>query len=228
MTIPILEAPAGRTQLRRTYTDVRARTEALCAPLEREDMVVQTMPDVSPTKWHLAHTTWFFETLVLERADPSYSRFAPRFPALFNSYYRSLGDPYPRSRRGLLSRPTVPEVMAYRRHVDAAVEALLDSAPDGVFEQLAPTLTLGLQHEEQHQELLLMDAKHVLASNPLHPAYRVVAPREVGAAAQRTPPLEWHAYAGGSVPIGLDGDGFGYDNERPRHTHVLRPFELAS
>ena len=130
MSPALLEAPADREALLREYRSVRRTTEALCEPLEREDMVVQTTPDVSPTKWHLAHTTWFFEALVLERSGAPHEVFDDRYAALFNSYYRSLGDPYPRAERGLLSRPTVDEILAYRRHVDGAVEALLSGGPD--------------------------------------------------------------------------------------------------
>ncbi len=224
MSPALLEAPADREALLRDYRSVRRTTEALCEPLEREDMVVQTMPDVSPTKWHLAHTTWFFEALVLERSGAPYEVFDDRYAALFNSYYRSLGDPYPRAERGLLSRPTVDEILAYRRHVDGAVEALLSGGPDEASARVAPTLVLGLQHEQQHQELLLMDAKHVLARNPLRPAYRRAEHRRGDAA----PPLAWHAFDGGEVEIGFEGAGFAYDNERPRHTVRIEPFELAS
>lgn len=171
-----------------------------------------------------AHVTWFFEALVLERSGERYTPFDPRFPAIFNSYYRSLGDPYPRSRRGLLSRPTVDEVRAYRRHVDAAMAKLLGDGPDAAFEALAPVLTIGLHHEQQHQELLVMDVKHVLAQNPLRPAYRPAPCRRAAAAT----PLEWRAFSGGEVQIGAGPEGFAYDNERPRHTILLAPFELAS
>jgi len=224
MTISILDAPVTRTELLRRFTDVRSCTSALCDPLETEDMVVQTMLDVSPTKWHLAHTTWFFETLVLERSSLAYSAFDERFPALFNSYYRSLGDPYPRSQRGLLSRPTVAQVRAYRQHVDQAVEALLKEASDEIVNEVAPTLELGLQHEQQHQELMLMDAKHVLCQNPLRPAYRPTGSEHVG----RATPLTWRSFAGGQVEIGHAGSDFSYDNERPRHKVLLEPFELAA
>lgn len=224
MTPALLEAPAGREALLRDFRTVRRTTEALCDPLEREDMVVQTMPDVSPTKWHLAHTTWFFEALALERSGVDYEVFDPRYAQLFNSYYRSLGDPYPRAERGLLSRPTVDEVRAYRRHVDAALERLLESGPEEAVAAVAPTIALGLQHEQQHQELLLMDAKHVLARNPLRPPYRPARSRPAGEA----PPLRWCAFDGGEVEIGFAGEGFAYDNERPRHIVRLEPFELAS
>ena len=213
-----------RKELRRTYERVRSTTETLCKPLEPEDMVVQTMPDVSPTKWHLAHVTWFFETLVPERSGIPYSPFDERFPALFNSYYQSLGDSYPRPRRGLLSRPTVKEVYAYRRHVDEAMTELLEGASEEIVEKVKPTLTIGLHHEQQHQELLLMDVKHVLAQNPLRPAYRPEPQRP----AVSVPRMERCSFEGGLVEVGRGADGFAFDNERPRHTVHLEPFELAS
>jgi ergothioneine biosynthesis protein EgtB len=219
-----LPDPRTRRDLLRALQSVRATTEALCAPLEVEDRVVQTMPDVSPTKWHLAHTTWFFERLVLARCDRPYAPFDARFAALFNSYYRSLGEPFPREERGLLSRPTVAQVRAYRAHVDGALRELLERAPQEVLDELAPVLMLGLHHEQQHQELLLMDAKHVLARNPARPAYRRAAPRP----ATPAPPLAWRSFAGGQVEVGSDSDDFTFDNERPRHTVLLAPYELAT
>ncbi|MEX1025287.1 MAG: ergothioneine biosynthesis protein EgtB [Planctomycetota bacterium] len=215
---------ALRAELLALFESVRARTQRLVEPLEPEDMVVQTMPDVSPTKWHLAHTTWFFETLVLERSGRPYERFDDRYPKLFNSYYRSLGDPFPRSERGHLSRPTAADIQAYRRHVDAALAKLLDEAPDAVVAAVAPVVVIGINHEEQHQELLLMDIGHVLAQNPLAPTYR----RSAYAPLRQLTPLEWLAFEGGRVAIGAEGDGFTYDNERPRHELLLAPFEIAS
>jgi ergothioneine biosynthesis protein EgtB len=217
-------AAVERGTLLREYEEIRATTLSLCEPLEPEDMVIQTMPDVSPTKWHLAHTTWFFETLVLGRTRASYAPFDDRYHALFNSYYRRLGDPYPRARRGLLSRPTVDEIRAYRRHVDRAMTDLLEDAPDSVVEQAAPVIRVGLHHEQQHEELLLMDVKHVLAANPLRPAYHG-APR-TGRSVET--PIEWCRFDGGRVEVGAATAGFAYDNERPRHEVLLEPFELAT
>ena len=219
----LLALTPRREELLRAYRSVRAVTEALVEPLEPEDMVVQSMPDVSPTKWHLAHTTWFFETLVLARGGQPYTRFHEDYHELFNSYYESLGHPYPRARRGLLSRPTVREVRAYRRHVDQALVALVEGAPEELVVELAPTLTIGLHHEEQHQELLLTDVKHVLAQSPLRPAYRSPPPR----AARQAPRQEWISFEGGVVEVGASARGFAFDNERPRHSVLLRPFELA-
>ncbi len=203
------------------YREVRAFTEALAEPLAPEDMVVQTMPDVSPTKWHLAHTTWFFETFVLKAADPGYEPFHDLYDYLFNSYYDTVGPQYHRPHRGLLSRPTVDEVMRYRRHVDEAVVRGLES---GALDALAAVMEVGLHHEQQHQELLLTDIKHVLAFNPLRPPYRAVErPARTDA-----PPLRWIAHEGGVVEIGHGGDGFAYDNETPRHRVLLEPFEIGS
>lgn len=223
MTIPI-EATTQRDELLQRYRDVRSTTLSLCETLAPEDMVVQSMPDVSPTKWHLAHVTWFFETLVLIKNHPGYARFDERYHELFNSYYQSLGDPFPRSKRGLLSRPTVEEVLDYRRHVDDAMHAVVQEASSELYEKLTPILRLGLQHEQQHQELLLMDIKHVFSSNPLRPAYRM---HKESRATEPTP-MRWRAFEGGQVAVGATGSEFSFDNERPRHRVTLTPFELAT
>jgi ergothioneine biosynthesis protein EgtB len=174
------------------------------------------MPDASPVKWHLAHTSWFFETVILSRR-PGYKPFDPRFLYLFNSYYEALGPRHPRPRRGLLSRPALDEVLAWRAHIDAA---MLDVCGD---ESLAGAITLGLHHEQQHQELILTDIKHAFFSNPLLPAYRAAARHAAAAEA-----LEWREHAGGGAAIGHDGAGFAFDNESPRHDVLLRPFRIAS
>ena len=202
--------------LAQTYAAVRAHSEFLAAPLSAEDCVIQSMPDASPVKWHLAHTTWFFETVILSQR-PGYRPFDPRFAYLFNSYYEALGPRHPRPRRGLLTRPALDEVMAYRAHVDAAMTA---ACGDENFRQ---AITLGLHHEQQHQELILTDIKHGFFSNPLLPAYRSGKP-----AAHPARPQHWNSHDGGTVTIGHDGDGFGFDNERPRHQVLLRPFLIAS
>jgi ergothioneine biosynthesis protein EgtB len=204
------------TELAALYTRVRGATDALTEPLAVEDFVVQSMPDASPAKWHLGHTTWFFETFVLEPAGrPPVD---PRFAVLFNSYYNSVGEQHPRDRRGLVTRPTVGQVLDYRRAVDEAVLALVAAgdAPLDVVE-------IGLHHEEQHQELLLTDVKHLFFTNPLRPGYRERAP-----VAADAPPLAFHPFAGGLVEIGAGADGFAFDNERPRHRVWLEPFALAS
>ncbi|WP_233236816.1 ergothioneine biosynthesis protein EgtB [Bordetella sp. LUAb4] len=167
-----LPQPSSRDTLRAAYEAVRAHSLALAEPLSPEDQCVQSMPDASPTKWHLAHTTWFFETLVLREHDPAYKLFDEHFPYLFNSYYEALGPRHARPERGMLTRPSQQQVLAYRRHVDESMAALLDSADTDVLAALAPMLELGLHHEQQHQELLLTDILHAFSRNPLFPAYR--------------------------------------------------------
>ncbi|NIR29995.1 MAG: ergothioneine biosynthesis protein EgtB [Gammaproteobacteria bacterium] len=201
---------------------VRDTSVELCNTLHEEDFVVQSMPDVSPTKWHLAHTTWFFETFVLAPRVPGYCVFDERYEYLFNSYYYTVGQMHPRPRRGLLSRPTVAETMAYRSHVDAYLQRLMeDEQGDPELEAL---ITLGLHHEQQHQELLLTDIKHVFAQNPLCPVFR-----EAGTSGDaRPPPMEFIEGASGLVEIGHRGDGFCFDNECPRHHTYLHPHALAT
>ena len=196
---------------------------ALAAPLSAEDCTIQSMPDASPVKWHLAHTSWFFETFVLEPHLPGYRLFDAAFRVLFNSYYNAVGAKHPRPQRGLLSRPSLAEVHAYRAHVDAAVESLL-SRPT-VEPRLLELLELGLQHEQQHQELILTDVLHLLSCNPLKPAYTTATAVQDAAAA---PPLEWIDFAEGVVEIGHGGTGFAFDNETPRHRQYLDAFALAS
>ncbi len=184
------------------------------------------MPDASPAKWHLAHTTWFFEALLLAPHTAGYRPFAPSWHYLFNSYYESLGPRHPRPQRGLLTRPPLDEVHAFRRHVDAAVDALLADASAEALGHLAPILTLGLHHEQQHQELLLTDILHAFSCHPLLPAYcEAVVPALRLAASAR--PVNWLAHQGGQVDIGHAGDGFAFDNEGPRHAVLLRPFAIA-
>jgi ergothioneine biosynthesis protein EgtB len=202
--------------LAEAYAAVRAHSAFLTAPLSAEDAAIQSMPDASPAKWHLAHTTWFFETVVLSQL-PDYRPFDPRFAYLFNSYYEALGPRHPRPRRGLITRPSLDEVYAWRAHVDAAMADAF-----GV-ESLQEAITLGLHHEQQHQELLLTDIKHAFFSNPLLPAYRPQAPAPKAAA-----PLDGISLPGGVSLIGHDGAGFAFDNESPRHQVLLRPFRIAS
>ncbi len=206
------------------YLGVRRATESLVAPLSPEDCAVQSMPDTSPAKWHLAHTSWFFETFLLERSVEGYAPFHPEYRALFNSYYHSVGDAYPRPKRGLLTRPSLDEVLAYRAHVDGRVLELLGNKRDDA-PGLASVVELGLHHEQQHQELLLTDVKHLFAANPLRPAYRKsspITPASTGV------PLHWLAHAGGMHAIGHEGDDFAFDNEKPRHDEHVEAFELAS
>ena len=206
----------------RNYCDVRDRTEALAAPLGPEDQVVQSMPDCSPTKWHRAHTTWFFEEFVLGPHAPGYEEVDPDNRFLFNSYYESVGARQPRPRRGMITRPTVAQVGDYRSRVDDAMVGLIDR---GVPPEVATLVELGLHHEEQHQELLLMDAKHLLFQNPLRPTYSDDAPTP--GPAPEPGPAGWIHHDGGLVEIGHDGSGFAYDNESPRHSVHLAPFALA-
>lgn len=201
-----------------SFRTVRSATEMLAAPLSPEDQTVQSMPDASPTKWHLAHTTWFFETFVLRAHARGYRAFDPAYEYLFNSYYEAVGPRHPRPQRGLITRPGVEEVLAYRHHVTTAMLKFLsedDAAHDLV--------RLGLHHEQQHQELILMDIKHALSMNPLRPAYRDRRTDMVRSA----PTLAWREFEGGLVEIGNDGSEFAFDNEGPRHRSWLDAFALA-
>ncbi|HTZ35390.1 MAG TPA: ergothioneine biosynthesis protein EgtB [Stellaceae bacterium] len=206
------------------FEAVRRESEALAERLTPEDQSIQSMPDVSPTKWHLAHVTWFFETFILRRFDTGYRMFDPAFHYLFNSYYEAEGPRHPRPQRGLLSRPSCADVAAYREHVDTAMARLIASLPAADWPELAALLALGLNHEQQHQELMLMDIKHVFSCNPLFPAYQPPRRRAPVAA----PPIDWVEFAGGLVEIGHDGAGFAFDNEGPRHRVWLDPFRLAN
>lgn len=203
---------------------VRRLTQSLCAPLATEDMVIQSMPDVSPPKWHLAHTSWFFETFILAPNVPGYRLFHPRYGFLFNSYYNQVGPFHARARRGLLARPTTDEVLAYRAHVDRHLLALLDTLDPAGWARLAPLLELGLHHEQQHQELLLMDVKYNFHANPLRPAYREDL---LQTAANTAPVVNFLSCDGGTVQIGHGGSGFAFDNETPRHRVFLQPYRLA-
>jgi ergothioneine biosynthesis protein EgtB len=206
------------------FAKVRSESEALTANLTPEDQSIQSMPDVSPTKWHLAHTTWFFETFILTRLDPGYRVFDPAFAYLFNSYYEAVGPRHPRPERGLLSRPAVDVVAAYRDHVSTAMTRFVEEAPPAAWRTAAPLLELGVQHEQQHQELILMDIKHVFSVNPLLPAYQAPRPQIRGSAT----PLAWVEFVGGLVEIGHSGSAFAFDNETPRHRVWLEPFRLAT
>ncbi len=205
------------------YAQVRTQSVRLAAPLSPEDCQIQSMPDVSPTKWHLAHVTWFFETFVLERFEPGFQPFNPAFRVLFNSYYNAVGEKHPRAQRGLVSRPGLAEVLAYRAQVDARMERLL-AQPAG--DELTALVALGLQHEQQHQELMLTDIKHVLSCNPLAPAYHAGGPPPVKTGTPK--PFGWQSFDGGLTEIGHAGPGFAFDNEMPRHKVWLAPYALAS
>jgi len=205
--------------LRTRYCAVRARTEALAARLSPEDQQVQSMADASPAKWHRAHTTWFFETFLLLPHQAGYRVFHERFSHLFNSYYEAVGARIVRASRGMLTRPGADEITAYRAHVDAAMSALLEQCTPAI----AALVELGLNHEQQHQELILTDIKHAFFCNPLLPAYRAEVP-----APRLSQKLEWREHPGGVVAIGHDGADFAFDNESPRHQVLLRPFRIAA
>ena len=209
-------AARSETSLAQRFAAVREATRALAAPLSAEDCAIQSMPDASPTKWHLAHTTWFFETFVLERAEPDYAPFDESYRYLFNSYYNAIGERHPRPERGMLSRPALDEVLAYRRHVDEAMLAAKNLPAD--------LIELGLHHEQQHQELILTDLKHLLSRNPLKPAYQKQWPLTPIRPRARS----WLAVAGGLHEIGHAGARFAFDNETPRHRVWLEDFQIAS
>lgn len=204
---------------------VRGSSMKLVAGLAPEDMVVQSMTDASPTKWHLAHTTWFFETFILAPLGEGYRPFDPAFSYLYNSYYEAAGPRHPRPRRGMLTRPSVDEVMDYRRYVDAAMERFIAEATDDVWDIAGPLHTLGLNHEMQHQELLLTDLLHAFSGNPINPAYHGL---KLSPANDGLPALAWQDFDGGIVAMGNDGDDFCYDCEGPRHEVMLQPYRLAS
>jgi len=214
-------APAARYAAQR-FQAIRAVTRALTAPLTAEDCAIQSMTEASPLKWHLAHTTWFFETFVLSRHDPQRAPFDPAFRVLFNSYYNAVGERHPRPQRGLLSRPDLDQVLAYRNQVDEEVSQLLDR--DVLAPELRALAELGMNHEQQHQELILADLKHMLSCNPTRPAYQKTWPlTPISPEARR-----WLPIAGGLREIGHGGDGFAFDNEQPRHKVWIEPFEIAS
>ena len=208
------------------FNAVRQRSLHLAEPLSSEDCCAQSMPDASPIKWHLAHTSWFFETFILEQAEEGYQPFHPAFRVLFNSYYNGVGAKHPRPQRGLLTRPSLADVRAYRLDVDRRMTRLLARRGGGAAldPALAALVELGLQHEQQHQELMLTDLKHLLAQNPLFPAYL----DEPLAPARPPGPIDWIRCEGGLAEIGHDGRGFCFDNELPRHRAYLAPFEIAS
>ncbi len=215
-------APQPDSALASRFAAVRDRTMALAAPLSDADAQVQSMPDASPTKWHLAHTTWFFETFVLERFEKNFEPHHPAYRVLFNSYYQGVGEQHPRPQRGLITRPGLDEVRAYRHAVDQRLVALLGCGDAPA--ELATLVELGLQHEQQHQELILTDLKHLLSCNPTDPMYRAQWPLA------RVTPLApaWLSFDGGPVDIGHAGPGFAFDNESPRHAVLLRPYALAN
>jgi len=215
--LPVATLPEN---LAKQFSNIRNHSVALAAPLSDEDCAAQSMPDASPVKWHLAHTTWFFETFILERFEQNFTPFHEAFRVLFNSYYNGVGEKHPRPERGFLTRPTRAHVLAYRKDVDCRIASLLASPPSP---QLTYLIILGLQHEQQHQELILTDVLHLLSRNPLFPAYN----EDFAYPAVEKSNLAWQKFAGGVVEIGHAGRSFHFDNERPRHRQFLEPFELA-
>ncbi len=216
------------------FHEVRNFTARLAGNLAPEDCVIQSMPDVSPTKWHLAHTTWFFETFILKKWMPGYRDAVPEYAYLFNSYYNAAGAMHRRDLRGLISRPTVEEAKKYRVSVDSDIDDLVSNADEDLFREIEPILTLGIHHEQQHQELLITDIKHVFAQNPLYPVFRQgnaetgkIDPPSPGFGAAGIQPLKFVEFDEATVEVGHDGDGFSYDNEGPRHRALVLPFSLA-
>jgi ergothioneine biosynthesis protein EgtB len=225
MSIPAVlpTRPVSRNPLVDRFQRVRNQTVNLCTPLEVEDYVVSSMPDVSPTKWHLAHTSWFFETFVLADHDSHYETPNPRYAFLFNSYYVQAGERHCRAQRGLVTRPSVNEVLAYRTHVDEAILRLSDRIGNDPEHPAWPVIELGIHHEQQHQELLLTDIKHVFWTNPLRPAYR-----DRLTAGSLPGPTAWREFDAGIRRIGHTGGGFAFDNEGPAHRVFNEAFRVAT
>jgi len=224
---PVDRAESGdvsKPGLLRRYQQVRGFSKDICETLEPEDYVIQTMPEASPTKWHLAHTSWFFEAFVLGQFIPDYKSLHPQYGFLFNSYYNAVGPFFSRPHRGLLSRPTVKDVFHYRSDIDLLVAELIESADERILGELEPIVTLGLHHEQQHQELMLTDVKNVFWQNPLRPAFRTRDRQRP----QPVPAVSWQQFKEGVCWVGHQGPGFSYDNEGPRHRVLIQSFELAS
>ena len=214
----------GAVALLERFHDVRRWSETLCEPLEPEDMMVQSSPDCSPTKWHLAHTSWFFETFVLKAFKPDYVSPHPEYNFLFNSYYNAIGERHERFKRGVISRPTVAQTWAYRNFIDRTIEEFLQNAPLETVRVLEPVFTLGLNHEQQHQELMLTDIKHALSENPLRPLYIEQSSKQKAVEM----PLRWTSFDEGIYEVGHEGNNFAFDNESPRHKVYLNNFALAN
>ncbi len=226
-SVPPQPLAATRGEVRRRFDAVRAASVARAAHLSAEDQCVQPMPDASPTKWHLAHTSWFFEAVVLSAHAPGYRAFDARYFHLFNSYYESLGPRHPRPQRGLLTRPSLAEVHAYRAHVDDAMQRFIEEAGRQPWEAAAPLVELGLHHEQQHQELILTDILFTLSCNPMLPAYEATEPPALRLAASATEE-HWADMPGGVAEVGHAGEGFAFDNESPRHPVLVAPYRIAT
>ena len=217
-----------REYLIESYKTVRDFSATLAGPLQIEDYVIQSMPDVSPTKWHLAHTSWFFETFVLSKSRSDYKSPNPQYAYLFNSYYVQAGERHLRPKRGLISRPTVEETYNYRNHVDEYMIEFMENSEESAWKDIAPVIEIGIHHEQQHQELILTDIKHVLSENPLRPVYVAPGPDSRGSDGGKRPESKWIEFQGGVHSIGHEQGGFGYDNEYPKHKVYLEPFSLQS
>lgn len=213
----------SREHLLSLYNQVRAFSHHLVDPLEIEDFVIQPMESASPTKWHLAHTSWFFETFVLEKFDDSFKSLHPQYAYFFNSYYLQTGVPFTRAKRGLLSRPTVKEVFTYREYVDDQVRNFIEQCDDSVWEKASEVVEIGINHEQQHQELILTDLKYLLAQNPLLPTYKKTDKVDGSTPSD----INWISFSKGIVEIGNEGNEFTYDNEHPKHSTYVQDFELA-
>jgi ergothioneine biosynthesis protein EgtB len=227
---PATESPNDRSHWIERYRKVRSFSELLCQPLETEDFVIQSMPDASPAKWHLAHTTWFFETFVLRTANPAAAELHGQYAYLFNSYYNAVGKMHCRPRRGMISRPTVAETMSYRHEVDQRMVELIANLGDNRWQELQPVFELGLHHEQQHQELLLTDLKHLFAQNPLYPVYSRAKSSSAAASSSASSgkdSLRWINFPEGIHWIGHDSSSFAFDNEGPRHKELVQSFQLA-
>jgi len=206
------------------FHQVRKRSRQLAEPLSDEDCGAQSMPDASPIKWHLAHTTWFFETFILEQYEQDFRPFEPAFRVLFNSYYNGIGDKHPRPQRGLLTRPALGDVLAYRRNVDERIAMLLATQRERDKDAIARLVDMGLHHEQQHQELMLTDVKHLLSMSPLYPAYS----NDHFARSVNAPAMQWREFDAGIVEVGHAGDDFCFDNELPRHRQFVERYALSS
>ncbi|EIJ35454.1 ergothioneine biosynthesis protein EgtB [Thiothrix nivea] len=223
MSVEVPPRRVERDELLLDYQRTRQASEAICFPLSPDDYQIQSIVETSPPKWHMGHVTWFFETFLLQAFVPDYRPFHPQFNYVFNSYYQTVGSMHPRARRGLLSRPTIEEVYAYRAAIDARMLELIASVPESQWPAVAERVTLGLNHEQQHQELLYMDIKHNLSVNPLKPAYTAQALPLV----DKATPLGWLERAEDLQETGFAGDGFAFDNERPQHKSWLEAHRLA-
>ena len=213
----------SKKALRARFKEVREFSHKICETLQTEDYVIQSMPDVSPTKWHLAHTSWFFEAFVIKEMMPHYKSKFPQYNFLFNSYYTQVGERWARPRRGLLSRPTVQDVYAFRKYIDDNMYELFDQVSEDDFAKIAVVIDIGLNHEQQHQELIITDIKHVLSINPLHPVFKETKVNY----SNEIPSMNWVKFDEGIFEMGYDGDGFFFDNEKPKHKALVLDFQIA-